>query len=63
MTDPISLQTVAAFPAHMAGMCDMDVVGNMLVTCGLTQQQVYIIGGGSGLYVRWLDILSVASQG
>lgn len=38
MSDPVSLQTVAAFPAHIAGMCDMDVVGNYLVTCGLFQQ-------------------------
>jgi len=36
--DPISLQVVTSFSAHVAGMCDMDVVGNYLVTCGLTQQ-------------------------
>ena len=38
VVDPLSLQMVAGFPAHTAGMCDMDVVGNYLVTCGLTQQ-------------------------
>ena len=26
------------FPAHSAGMCDMDVVGHCLVTCGLTHR-------------------------
>ena len=40
ISDPLSLQTVAGFPAHMAGMCDMDVVGNLLVTCGLAQRCV-----------------------
>ena len=40
MMDPVSLQTMPAFPAHMAGMCDMDVVGNYLVTCGLVQRCV-----------------------
>ena len=38
----MSLQTVAAFPAHSSGMCDMDVVGNFLVTCGLSQQYVCV---------------------
>lgn len=42
MADPMSLQTVAAFPAHSSGMCDMDVVGNFLVTCGLSQQYVCV---------------------
>ena len=36
--DPASFQVVGSFPAHMSGMCDMDVVDNYLITCGLTQQ-------------------------
>ena len=36
--DPMTLHTVASFSAHVAGMCDMDIVGNYLVTCGLGQQ-------------------------
>lgn len=36
--DPASFQIVGSFPAHMSGMCDMDVVDNYLITCGLTQQ-------------------------
>jgi PAB-dependent poly(A)-specific ribonuclease subunit 2 len=33
-----SLQLVHRFPAHSAGMSDMDVVGHCLVTCGLTHR-------------------------
>jgi hypothetical protein len=36
--DPASFQIVGSFPAHMSGMCDMDVIDNYLITCGLTQQ-------------------------
>ncbi len=36
--DPMSLQMFSSFSAHVAGMCDMDIVGNYLVTCGLAQQ-------------------------
>ena len=36
--DPNSFQVVGTFSAHMSGMCDMDVVDQYLVTCGLTQQ-------------------------
>lgn len=44
LLDPLSLQTVASFPAHEAGMCDMDIVGNYLVTCGLSRAYVGKIG-------------------
>ena len=39
--DSNSLQVVNSYTAHSAGMCDMDVVGNYLVTCGLAQQYVH----------------------
>lgn len=35
---PGSLQVVHKFPAHSAGMSDMDVVGHCLVTCGLAHR-------------------------
>lgn len=38
LLDPRTLEVVNSHSAHTSGMCDMDVVGNYLVTCGLTQQ-------------------------
>ena len=38
MLDPHTLHVAHSYPAHSAGMCDMDVVGHYLVTCGLVQQ-------------------------
>ncbi len=46
---PDSMEVVTKFTAHTAGMCDMDVVGYYLITCGLTQQSVALdICAGSG---------------
>ena len=37
--DPTSLQMFSSFSAHVAGMCDMDIVGNYLVTCRLDNSE------------------------
>ncbi|XP_064403711.1 PAN2-PAN3 deadenylation complex catalytic subunit PAN2-like isoform X2 [Halichondria panicea] len=38
LLDPHTLRPAHSYSAHSAGMCDMDVVGPYLVTCGLTQR-------------------------
>lgn len=35
------MEVVNTFSAHDAGMCDMDVVGHYLVSCGLTHRYAH----------------------
>lgn len=36
--DPMSLKIEHSYSAHTAGLCDMEVVGHYIVTCGFSQQ-------------------------
>ena len=46
LLDPASLKLVHSYSAHPAGLCDMEVVGHYVVTCGLSQQYVGVCVSG-----------------